>query len=350
MFKIRNLTESLEKKYTLDEAWEEEFDDEYDDIMADDSLSEQEKAEKVDSLVNTYDEKNESLNEDWMPLNKISRYHNVADEFQVNDKLEIRNTKTGKIRAFTTNRGGQADDKVTVNTKNGKTTSVAKETLKDEIETLKSENLGKSPFTLTDSLNESFVEEWWGQIDEDPFDFAYDYGLTCKKIGKRNDEILYRFTGSKEDIKQAKKDGYFFSLDYNADEGHSEDLNESLNEAQLNENPLIAAAARAAIPAAINVASNAISSAIDAKLNDGNQDLTEDVDMPVDIYEKVFSYVQDRIANDGLSNMCHDVASKISEYNPDWFDEDWILEDEIGNIVDKLAIKVTDQLCGKYYD
>ena len=27
-----------------------------------------------------------------------------------------------------------------------------------------------------------------------------------------------------------------------------------------------------------------------------------------------------------------------------------ILEDEIGNLVDKLAIKVTDQLCGKYYD
>lgn len=43
---------------------------------------------------------------------------------------------------------------------------------------------------------------------------------------------------------------------------------ESLNEAQLNENPLIAAAARAAIPAAIDVASNAISSVIDAKLND----------------------------------------------------------------------------------
>lgn len=44
--------------------------------------------------------------------------------------------------------------------------------------------------------------------------------------------------------------------------------NESLNEAQLNENPLVAAAARAAIPAAIDVASNAISSVIDAKLND----------------------------------------------------------------------------------
>ena len=46
----------------------------------------------------------------------------------------------------------------------------------------------------------------------------------------------------------------------------------------MNENPLIAAAARAAIPAAVNVASNAISSAIDAKLHDGNKDLNEDID------------------------------------------------------------------------
>lgn len=359
-----NIMDSVKMYFKTDhniynEAWEEEFDDEYDDIMADDSLSEQEKVEKVDSLVNTYDEENESLNEGWMPLNKISRYHNVADEFQVNDKLEIRNTKTGKIRTFTTNRGGQADDKVTVNTKNGKTTSVAKETLKDEIETLRSENLGKSPFTLTDSLNESFVEEWWGQTDEDPFDFAYEYGLTCKEVGRNGDEILYRFTGEKEDFDEAKADGYFYSIAMGGDEGHSEDLNESLNEAandsspslydffkavqywsinnevktvycnaddyqeiydegtlnfieshmdeveyheadildgeikiyvninglreslneaQLNENPLIAAAARAAIPAAINVASNAISSAIDAKLHDGNQDLNEDID------------------------------------------------------------------------
>ena len=193
--KTRSLTESLEKKYS--------------------------------HLVKDT-ESNESLNEGWMPLNKISRYHNVADEFQVNDKLEIRNTKTGKIRTFTTNRGGQADDKVTVNTKNGKTTSVAKETLKDEIETLRSENLGKSPFTLTDSLNESFVEEWWGQTDEDPFDFAYEYGLTCKEVGRNGDEILYRFTGEKEDFDEAKADGYFYSIAMGGDEGHSEDLNESL--------------------------------------------------------------------------------------------------------------------------
>lgn len=98
----------------------------------------------------------------------------------------------------------------------------------------------------TDSLNESFVEEWWGQTDEDPFDFAYEYGLTCKEIGRQDDEILYRFTGEKEDFDQAIKDGYFFSLDYGADEGHSEDLNESftLNEAENPDNAEINALIR----------------------------------------------------------------------------------------------------------
>lgn len=137
MINTRKLTEALEKKYSLDESWEEEFDDEYDYIMDDDSLSDEEKTEKVKLLRQKYDRKNESL-------------------------------------------------------------------------------------------NESFVEEWWGQTDEDPFDFAYDYGLTCAKIGRRNDEVLYRFTGSKEDIEQAIKDGYFYSMSEGEDEGHSEDLDESL--------------------------------------------------------------------------------------------------------------------------
>ena len=76
-------------------------------------------------------------------------------------------------------------------------------------------------------LHESFVEEWWGQTDEDPFDFAYEYGLTCEKIGHNNDEDLYRFSGEKEDFDKARKDGYFYSLNFDSDEGHSEDLNES---------------------------------------------------------------------------------------------------------------------------
>lgn len=67
--------------------------------------------------------------------------------------------------------------------------------------------------------------------------------------------------------------------------------NESLNEAQLNENPLVAAAARAAIPAAIDVASNAISSAIDAKLHDRADNLEEDFFDPTSwFYDLVNNY------------------------------------------------------------
>lgn len=116
------------------------------------------------------------------------------------------------------------------------------DTLSDEE---KEEEINKA-LDKHDELNESFVEEWWGQTDEDPFDFAYEYGLTCKALGSEGDETLYRFTGEKEDFDQAIKDGYFFSLDYGADEGHSEDLNESftLNEAENPDNAEINALIR----------------------------------------------------------------------------------------------------------
>lgn len=116
------------------------------------------------------------------------------------------------------------------------------DTLSDEE---KEEEINKA-LDKHDKLNESFVEEWWGQTDEDPFEFAYEYGLTCQKLGRDGDETLYRFTGEKEDFDQAIKDGYFFSLDYGADEGHSEDLNESftLNEAENPDNAEINALIR----------------------------------------------------------------------------------------------------------
>ena len=93
-------------------------------------------------------EEEEVLEEGWMPINKVSRYFQVADEYQVNDKLEARNAKTGKMLQWGTNNGGYNDDRISVKTKNGKYTSVAKETLKSEIDNLKGENLGKSPFTI----------------------------------------------------------------------------------------------------------------------------------------------------------------------------------------------------------
>ena len=67
--------------------------------------------------------------------------------------------------------------------------------------------------------------------------------------------------------------------------------NESLNEAQLNENPAIAAAARVVAPVALDLAANAISSGIDAKLNDRVDNLEEDFFDPTSwFYDLVNNY------------------------------------------------------------
>lgn len=79
-----------------------------------------------------------------------------------------------------------------------------------------------------ESLNESFIEEWWGQTEEDPKEFAAKYKLAIKPLERRQDEVLYKFTGTPENIKRAMRDGYFYSLEIGEDVGHSEDLNESL--------------------------------------------------------------------------------------------------------------------------
>lgn len=81
---------------------------------------------------------------------------------------------------------------------------------------------------VRESLKESFVEEWWGQTDEDPKEFAAKYELAIKPLKRRQDEVLYKFTGTPENIKKAMRDGYFYSLEIGEDVSHSEDLNESL--------------------------------------------------------------------------------------------------------------------------
>ena len=81
-----------------------------------------------------------------------------------------------------------------------------------------------------ESLDESFVTEWWGQVDEDPYGFADNYNLECKRIKDNLDSTLYKFSGTKEDIERAMGDGYFYSVQIGEDEGHSEDLDESLAE------------------------------------------------------------------------------------------------------------------------
>ena len=141
MITTRNLTESLEKKYNLNERKEIEYEDELDAIMDDDSLTDEEREASIDDILARYDKENNDMQE---------------------------------------------------------------------------------------SLNESFVEEWWGQLDDDnnPRDLI-EYGLKVTPLKRRNDETLYRFSGTLENINKARRDGYFYSLDVGEDEDHSEDLNES---------------------------------------------------------------------------------------------------------------------------
>lgn len=70
-------------------------------------------------------------------------------------------------------------------------------------------------------LTEACIEEWWGQTDEDPFDFANEYNLTCEPLKYNRDEVLYRFTGTDKDIERAKSNGYFCFMDYSKDECYS---------------------------------------------------------------------------------------------------------------------------------
>lgn len=88
-------------------------------------------------------------------------------------------------------------------------------------------------------LKESWVEEVWGQMDEDdpygddPYSFAAEYGLEVEELDRRDgmgyDETLYRFSGRKEDFDRAMRDGYFYSVQI-GESDCSDDLKESLKE------------------------------------------------------------------------------------------------------------------------
>lgn len=85
--------------------------------------------------------------------------------------------------------------------------------------------------SLEESLNESFVAEWWGQVDGDtPQEVAERYNLKVKPIKNNLDEILYKFEGKLEDFSKAMDDGYFYSLTVQQDAGHSEDIDSLLYE------------------------------------------------------------------------------------------------------------------------
>lgn len=64
---------------------------------------------------------------------------------------------------------------------------------------------------LNESLNESYyVRDWWGQVDENPYEVAAKYNLSIDSIRREFDSTLYEFKGDIEDIERAKGDGYFY--------------------------------------------------------------------------------------------------------------------------------------------
>ena len=77
-------------------------------------------------------------------------------------------------------------------------------------------------------LNEAQMtyREWWGQTEEDPFEAAKEFNLTCKKIKSREDETLYEFSGLVKDFNDARDHGFFYSMDYDVD--YNESLKEGL--------------------------------------------------------------------------------------------------------------------------
>lgn len=88
MLKVRDLIESLEKKYTLDEgfvtldeAYEYELDDELDEIMDNDTLSDEEKEVGIKKVLANHDELNEDcLKEDF--FDPTSWFYKLVDNYE----------------------------------------------------------------------------------------------------------------------------------------------------------------------------------------------------------------------------------------------------------------------------
>ena len=88
MLKTRDLTESLNRKYDLEESWEEEFDDEADYIMSSD-LSDEEKSEEMDKLLNKYNHMNEGLSDEVIFNDLAGRIFNTAERFFIGSSNKI---------------------------------------------------------------------------------------------------------------------------------------------------------------------------------------------------------------------------------------------------------------------
>lgn len=156
--------------------------------------------QKCNNIAKDLDESlNEVLNESeekWVQLNNIPRYRDVADNFECNERGEIRNAKTGKKYKAVSSNGGYFDLKYTIKLKNGKLTSIAKDKLVNEIEnSFIFNDLGES---LDEALNITRSKEY-------PTKFGTFIIVTKEGKARRMDSM----TGKKEWKPVKNSVGYF---------------------------------------------------------------------------------------------------------------------------------------------
>lgn len=151
-------------------------------------------------------------------------------------------------------------------------------------------------------LNEAYVEEWWGQTDEDPFDFANEYNLTCEPLKYNRDETLYRFTGTDEDIERAKSDGYFYSADYAKNECYEK------------------------------------------------EPMTEDYEdaRDTDVYERVLEWVQNKLDDFTGQIPVQDLAMEVEGYDPEWCAQDH--SDYSAAAFEEALLKLSKALTDTYFE
>lgn len=366
--KTRSLTESLEKLY---EAYEVETDDELDAIMDDDTLSDEEKEAEIGRVLDKHDKLNEAENPENTEINSVIRRtvgkkniskkdaQALADAGIERDEYGDLTGKNGRrlVKSGTAIHGpgktyhkyGKTDYRKGYD---GKTTRW--DLRKNSADMVGAKHADKwDKVDLKNYLDSEKPHSEW-ETERDSNQKLRPYSDKYQEYKRRKDSASWGVDRANREIKseeeiermvQEYRDKLLqqrqHDLEWAADrEGSKEyydkqikDIQaqakakhpqyESLNEAQLNENPLIAAAARAAIPAAIDVASNAISSAIDAKLHDGN-DLEEDFWDPGEEFQNFEYLLYDEFDESGWNEwdqiqrdaFAEKVAKRYLELNP----------------------------------
>lgn len=344
MIKVKNLTESLENKYNLNESSKNltesyYIDDDcvinsdtndvdatftvninnsdiYFNIIPKRNLSDKEKKsilKKVKSELNwlaktgsfgnvpfgfgVYGGFNESfsLNEssdNWVKINSMTKYKKVSDNYECDKNGNVRNSKTGRQLTPSSSMGGYFDLKFTVRTNEGKTTSVSQEQLKQDLEDY-------HVFSkLGEDLKESLVfkaipaddPSMWGYDSEDEFE----------------NDILSNDGQKITEISEVT-DGFYDIV-----------LENGITLSAVSEECIVS----------------------------NNRALNEDLEY--EIYRDVWNAIYDIADAQFISNLVPAVSAKVPAYNPDWFEDEDPSKPQYTIYLEKLVDVLTDGLMANY--